>query len=731
MVHMIVPSALLNLTTLSPELREQLHDFLPIEFKNCLDSLNGPTIENLHAIHAHLSHLRSSLSATVPRWLLDTLTKSERPFDQSLDATVLLADVTGFTRVTAQLGALGRAGNEYLTYALNQAFKVAVRSLLTYGGDLLAFGGDALLAVFRGPDCAAAATTSAWQMQAALAALDLDPFIGLSEPLRLQIKIGLASGPLILAHVGSTTRRLTLALGQVLDTTDAIAGTTAPACIRLDYLTAAAVDSIAQLTAQADGSFLLSGLNRQLLLHSEIVPENIVSSIGALTAHVAELAPYVPLHVFTALAGASQARPGDGEQRHVISMFSHLTGLNALADTLGRERTDIAVEIAGLTIERAVNIIESYGGALARVDTYPGGHKLLALFGAPVAHEHDAERALRAAQALRDAMKQLNAEVLDRFASHRMYLLNQATHAQPLLNIRTGINAGLVVAGLIGSPERYEYTVMGDSVNVAARLMGKADLNRSEILIGESVYEQISDLLDAEACMLSLKGKRELLRAWSVQHVRMRVYPEPSQRPPLVGRDAERRIVRSAIDSLHDGKGQIVFIRGEAGVGKTRLVREIPVWLDSRIACVQTGSPGLTPVSFGLFRTLLLALAHAQLDVAQHTFSEQLDALIERFCPGHLAELRPSLAMLMRLDDADLTSASTDPAVQQRVLARSLQTLLSGLAMEQPFVWVCEDVHQADDASLAVLEQMIPLDGRHPGCYARPLVLRRRYMETR
>src|SRR5262249_41337221 len=157
-------------------------------------------------------------------------------------------------------------------------------------------------------------------------------------------------------------------------------------------------------------------------------------------------------------------------------------------------------------LSRAMALIEGYGGVLARVDIYNGGHKLLALFGAPVAHEQEATRAIFAAFALRDCMSNINTQIAALLAEPQKSAASPFTIAQPALTVRSGINAGPVVAGLVGSPLRWEYTVMGDAVNVGARLMGKAQTG--EVLASTGVGAMSGGVMEAEPRTLVLKGKR-------------------------------------------------------------------------------------------------------------------------------------------------------------------------------------------------------------------------------
>lgn len=706
---MAVAPVLLDLKASIPALREQLARFLPVELKDCLNAPDGPAEHDQRAIHTHLTQLLTALSAMVPRWLLDAISDHGSTDARGLEATLLLADLTGSTSLTSQLETFGRIGNEYITHALNRCFAAVVPIALARNGDLLAFGGDAILVAFDDADHAMTAAVAAWEMQQAMASLSLDD-LDLPDPPRLQMKIGLASGPLVLASVGTNFRRVALPLGRVLDTADAMANE--PGHIRLDACAAVGAAPIADLAPQSDGSALLMRLRDTPSLPPERSSVAISASIGDLVTHIATLAPYLPQSVLASLVAAPHAMPGYGEQRHVVNLFSHLAGLHALADSLWSKDPRLVAEVADLALKRALALIEGHSGVLARVDIYPKGHKLLALFGAPVAHEQEAERAILAALALRDTMSQTDDEIAAWLGARERSAAGLFSADQPGLTLRSGINAGPVVAGLVGSPLRWEYTVMGDAVNVGARLMSKAQ--PGEVLASAGVAAVMGDLLDGAVHTLLLKGKPEPVPAWSIRALHHVDRSSPLQDMPLVGRESERQTFRGIAEALRSGVAGVVFVQGEAGIGKTRLVRELPAILGPDITYVRTGSPGLVPVSFGLFRALLAELCRTTLGDSMPPDVEQLRLIVEQLCPGRVAELWPTLAVLTGVSNADQTTLGATAEAQQRILAWAVQSVLAGGAVQSPLVWICEDLHEADDASLAVLEQLLTIGWNAP-----------------
>ncbi len=177
----------------------------------------------------------------------------------------------------------------------------------------------------------------------------------------------------------------------------------------------------------------------------------------------------------------------------------------------------------------------------------------MAVFGAPIAHGNDTERAVRTALAIRDVMPELSAEL-----------------GRPV-NVHIGIAGGQVVASRTGSAIHREYELTGETVNLAARLTDAA--KSGEILVSETVWQALADRLEGtEAGDLVVKGFASPVRAWRLIDLRPAIAADG---PPLVGRRAELRQFKSMLrECRKTGRGQAVYVRGEAGIGKTRLIEE-------------------------------------------------------------------------------------------------------------------------------------------------------------
>jgi class 3 adenylate cyclase len=241
------------------------------------------------------------------------------------------------------------------------------------------------------------------------------------------------------------------------------------------------------------------------------------------------------------------AVPASGERRQVTILFADIAGFTELSSLLDAE------ELHGLVSQffaAADGAIENYGGT---VDKHMGD-AVMALFGAPVAHGDDPLRAVRAAFDIHGAMEALSAELGRE------------------LRVHVGIASGEVVAGGLGSAQSQEYTVLGDSVNLASRLDGLAEAGQT--LIAEAVQRAVLHDVDCESLgEVAVKGLDKPVRVWRARGLADAA--PAGARGRLVGRKSELRQFAGVLEACREaGAGQTVVLRGEAGIGKTRLVEE-------------------------------------------------------------------------------------------------------------------------------------------------------------
>ena len=345
-----------------------------------------------------------------------------------------------------------------------------------------------------------------------------------------------------------------------------------------------------------------------------------------------------------------------------------------------------------------------YDGVINKIDLYDHGDKIMALFGAPIAHEDDAERAVRAALDMQAAEKDAG----PMFVSQSI-----------------GVNTGVVFAGHVGSNDRREYTVMGDDVNLAARLMSAAP--QGELLLSEVIQRKVNPFFElASRGTVKVKGKAQPIPIFSVAG--QRAQPEPVRgirglHSPLVGRTREAQNLSTIITSLRSGRGSILSIIGEAGMGKSRLVNDLLAdatdqntpnftWLEGHCLSYTQN------VSYSAFIEVMRdALGIFPADSIAERWTK-LHHKSDELLPGEVgADVLPYLAHFLNLPLegalAERVAYLEGEALQRQVI-RAVVAFMEKLAQQQPLVLMFDDLHWADSASLALLERLLALPDRAP-----------------
>lgn len=387
------------------------------------------------------------------------------------------------------------------------------------------------------------------------------------------------------------------------------------------------------------------------------------------------------------------------ERRVVTAVFADVVGSTALAE---RHDPEEARLIVGEAIARAVRIVESYGGTVKDL----AGDGMLALFGAPVAHEDDPERALRAALDIAAAVTDYSDEVRRGWGVEGF-------------GIRLGVETGEVVVGEIGAGSRVEYGATGDAVNVAARLQSAAQ--PGTVLVGPATRRLASDRFTWDAVQeLALKGRSETVAAATASGIRADARAARPTLAPLTGRERELGDLVGAVDALQTGRGGIVFLSGEPGIGKSRLTLEtreaaaergVATWLEGR-AVSYGASLAWWPV-----RDLLRSWIGVGTQEPELRVRLALKRRLEELLPERAAEIQPYLAGVLGLA-ADPSGAGSiaglSPEALQFQTYELLTDLVAALAERQPLVLAIDDLHWADATSLGLLDRLLPLAERVP-----------------
>jgi class 3 adenylate cyclase/tetratricopeptide (TPR) repeat protein len=399
----------------------------------------------------------------------------------------------------------------------------------------------------------------------------------------------------------------------------------------------------------------------------------------------------VPSGAPAAPAG-SEALPE--ERRLVTVLFADVVGFTPLSERMDPE--DVR-EMMLRTFRELARIVRDHGG---RIEKYIGD-ALFGLFGAPVAREDDAERALRCARALHRAVAHLSDDL--------------ALAADDGLRLRIGVNTGLAVVGAVGDGN--EYGVMGDTVNTAARLQAAAD--PASTLVGEATWRVTQrHFTFSPPRLLQLKGKAAPTLGYTLLGPRASLTPV-AEAEPLVGRDAEVAGLREWIGAVASGHGRVGFIVGETGMGKTRLLAEAQAHAERAgvVWALGQGQPHRQNEPGGIFdqaaRTLMGWPLHGPLGGPAAGEAKLRARLEELGAP----EAYPYMAHRLGLPrDPQFTAAlaTLSPAAITARAAGAIERLFLGLATEAPQVLAVDDAHWADPSSLAIQDRLIALTERVP-----------------
>lgn len=385
------------------------------------------------------------------------------------------------------------------------------------------------------------------------------------------------------------------------------------------------------------------------------------------------------------------------ERKVVTALFADVVGSTALGERLEPEDVKLVI---GDAIARIVGEIEALGGHVKDL----AGDGVLAFFGAPTTREDDAERALLAALRIVAEMDDYAREV------HRGWGVEG-------FGVRVGAATGAVVLGEVGAGARVEYAAFGDTVNVAARLQSAAE--RGVVLVDDATHRAAEALFAwGDPGELELKGKSNPVRAWPLGAVRSGARPQrgmPGVETRLVGRSRELAVGREALDALRAGRGGVLVVAGDPGIGKSRLLTELRAraerdgirWLEGR--CVSYGES----LPYWPFRDLLRGeWIGAGADEAELRVRIGLRRRLEQLFGGGADELYPYLGTLLDLaleaDAAARTAVLSPEALQWRTF-EVVGQLFARLAEEAPLVVSIEDVHWADSTSVLLLEQLLAL----------------------
>ena len=598
------------------------------------------------------------LAPYLPRIAVEWAANPEERW-RTVDGSLVFVDVSGFTALSERLAAHGRAGAEEITELLGAYFTELLADAYAQGGSLLKFGGDALFLMFDGPDHAPRATRAAAAMRRTTRRVGrLQTSVG---QVRLRTSTGVHTGTVHLFRVGKSHQELVVVGPTATRVLEMEAAANAGEII-ISAETAALVDPLLVGRLQGPGFALLDRVGRYVDRRFPEAPLPAVDLSG--TVPVA-LRPHV-------LAGSLEP-----EHRQVAAAF---VGFRLDAALLASIGTESAADALDELMTSAQEALDEHGVTFLATDVDRDGGKILVAAGAPEARDDDSGRMLAALRRIAD---------------------------MPLrLQVRAGVNRGAAFAGDVGPEYRRTYAVMGDVVNLAARLMGAA--GPGEILATEELVANSRRPYDTTPREpFAVKGKAELVRAFSVgppSRGMSRRGTGAAPTSPLVGRDREMDNLLWLQAQAATGRGSAIQIIGPAGIGKSRLVDEFC----RRNPDVETTIAGAEPYeqatawsAFGRFLRSAL-----DFDAGGHSGRQRLRQHLTAVDP-HVGPWLPLVGEILGVA-ADRTPETAD-LEPQLAWRRTIEAVLGLLIARFPgaAVFVFEDVQWADDASLAAIQEVI------------------------
>ena len=596
------------------------------------------------------------------------------PLPVRTNGAALFADLSGFTPLTeALVRALGpQRGAEELTHQLNLVYDALIGQVENYRGTVIGFSGDAITCWFD-DDNGTRAIAAALAMQNEMQKFSAVP-IPNGGTVALALKAAVVQGPARRFAVGN----------QDIQLIDVLAGSTLDRLAETEHQAEKGQVVIDWLTARALGNAI------EIAEHKEHHGES-YSVVAKLRAPIApdpwahpglgelndeEIKAWVLPQVYARLTSGQASFLA--ELRPAVSLFERFGGIDFEQDADAASKLDDYV----CWVQR---VITKYDGILVQLTIGDKGSYLYAAFGAPIAHDDDAMRALRAARELQSPPAELH------------YITAP----------QIGISRGRMRVGAYGGTTRRTYGVLGDEVNVAARLMQAAQ--PGQILVTERISSVTERAFEFDRLPpLQVKGKSEPLRVSALRGERAEAGHAFDQDTdlPIVGRVQEQEIIRACLDRVLNGHGQLLAFVGEAGMGKSRLAAEA-----TRLArragleefageCPSHG----TENSYIVWHNIWRAFFGLDRNAPAETQIQQLSNTLQRINPNFVLRV-PLLAPAMNLPipENDLTR-SLDARARKQLLEGLLTDCVRARALDTPLVFLLEDCHWIDALSHDLLE---------------------------
>ncbi|MCJ7794112.1 AAA family ATPase, partial [Candidatus Bathyarchaeota archaeon] len=395
--------------------------------------------------------------------------------------------------------------------------------------------------------------------------------------------------------------------------------------------------------------------------------------------------PYVPQAVTSRILEGKGNLPSERSEATIL--FVDIRGFTKLADQLDPEK---ATEIINNIFEPIVGIIDNHGGGINKFL----GDGLMAIFGTPFSHEDDPERAARASlEIMKSIEKNGNIKVNNKLKK---------------LQARIGINTGLCISGEIGSIIRKEFTVIGDTVNLASRLQSNS--KPGEILIGEKTFQRIKDnFIISSPRRLKIKGKKALITVYTLEEEKKKItFLERKKKiySPFIGREKELKILKQCLRKSYQFKGNVIELSGELGIGKSRLILELTKHQLTQKFNILSGYCSFWEESkpYALLQEIFIHIFGIKIDDDSQEIEKKINNKIKIIDPS-LSFASTYFSRLLSSKFKSFEEVAEQLKEEHNLFVGVIKKLWLSFSLQKPLFIIIEDVQWIDAASAELLIQ--------------------------
>jgi len=602
----------------------------------------------------------------IPRLTIRWLAEEPEANYKVVEGSMVFVDISGFTKMSERLARHGKVGAEEVTDVLGAVFTKLLAVAYGEDGSLLKFGGDALLLWFVGEGHAIRAATAAHGMRATLRSIGkLDTTAG---KVLLRMSVGVNSGDFNFFLVGESHREL-IVTGPAATRTVDMESTATAGEILVSRDTAEALPDGILGQPKGEGLLLKRGPSTLSFVRDQVeVPIASVDVAGCIPFALRE-------HLLSGFT--------DPEHRTATVAFVHFDGVDGLTNERGPGFVANGLNELVSVAQRAS---EQNGVTFLGTDIDHDGGKIILVAGAPLAREDDEGRMLLTVRSILEAGTEIP--------------------------VRIGVNKGPVFAGDIGPTYRRTYTVMGDAVNLAARVMSMAIAG--QILSTGPVLDASSVAFNALALQpFMVKGKKDPVHAFMVGHSTGSKTQVDTRDLPLVGRDDEMEAFRRALLELRGGKGSVLELVANPGMGKTRLLTEFRAEAPDLPELVTNCELYESSVSYLPFRRLLRLLLGQSGPPDPSTVAARLEEDVRARAP-HLLPWLPLLGVVADAEVPDTLAVRDLGEEFRKAKLEEVMTEYLSCVVSAPTLIVIEDAHWMDEGSAHLLHSLAKQIGGLP-----------------